>query len=125
MTYTFEELEKQARDAAAGGFRIPNKYYPEIKAWENEHINEFMLSSYPAGAKPDGELQRVRDLKAMQQDEIRNYPTKRWEAKLKQDEFNKANHKEYIIPEHIPTIHKRSWLTKNHGKVEYNSMAAH
>lgn len=120
-----QELINEAYEAANGGFKIPDKWYPDVSKWEDTSITEFFKTSYPDGAPTKGYIQQLQDINKMEQDERKHDWKGQWERKLKQDKFN-AEHPSKPLPKKAPPkISKRSWLTKRLPEVEYVSMNNH
>ncbi|WP_281080261.1 hypothetical protein [Klebsiella quasivariicola] len=68
MNYNDTELLEQLRKHVEGELTIPGKFYPDFSKWENATVNTFGGSH--TGRLSDGELQCLRDIEAMRQDEI-------------------------------------------------------
>ncbi|HCJ2336405.1 TPA: hypothetical protein NQS24_002252 [Klebsiella pneumoniae] len=123
MNYNDTELLEQLRKHVEGELTIPGKFYPDYSKWNNKELNTFGGSHM--SRLNNGQLQYLRDMEAMRQDEIKHDWQGQWQRKLKQDAFNAA-HPQKPLPERaLPKINKRSWLTRRKPKVEYTSLAAH
>ncbi|HBS6726862.1 TPA: hypothetical protein MAN53_004051 [Klebsiella pneumoniae] len=123
MNYNDTELLEQLRKHVEGELTIPGKVYPDYTKWNDKELNTFGGSHM--SRLNNGQLQYLRDMEAMRQDEINHDWQGQWERKLKQDKYNAEHYKPFVAPVHTPKINKRSWLTRRKPKVEYTSLAAH
>lgn len=123
MNYSNEELLEQLRLHVTGELTIPGKFYPDVSKWQNTAINTFGGSH--TGRLSDGTIQYLADLNKMQEDESRHDWIGNYERKLKQDAFNAAHPQKPLPKKAPPKVSKRSWLTKRHPEVIYNTMQQH